>query len=448
MKGEPSEEDKLGIPMLPGFKGKILPVLIVYSIATALFTLLGEPIALVVGSWATVTTIMLWPVGKALGRRYTTYKTSWFIIGVVSMIGIPLFGYLIIISNDPLTKYVSVVALVLDIGVWGIPLSTKSAFSHPVSMLFRPDLLFGDGRLLAGGIVAVGFGMVNIFGPPGAMPKGNWYALFLVIILGLIQIIPLRGMMKMRNRISRLLFDKWNSYFATVVKESYLIIAIAALMFGLHNFFGGVTPFTMNVLAGSSEGLVIMATFAFFVILARAWYKKYKIGDPFVVESIAQSIVKHSIFGIGLVGFLYGYLNVMIGSFPRLPNAGNYLHQSTIGSLMLVWGLTLLVPIRAWAQGNQRGAMMRQMVEIVLPSLNEDLRAKGMKKVVDAVSDLPEGSRLRIVKDMVSFLREMEDKDKEKVMKTQFQLISSLPSEKRMVMIRAMDHAMMSQSPS
>ena len=360
------------------------------------------------------------------------------------MIGIPLFGYLIITSTDPLTKLASLIGLAVDIGFWGIPLSLKGAFSPPILMLFRPDLIFGDGRILAGGIVALGFGMKYIFTnvPLGGIPVGNWYALFSVIILALIHIIPLRGMWKMRNRMSRLLFDKGSSFFTTAAKEFYLILAVAALMFSFHNFFGGVTPFTRNVLAGSSEGLTIMVISALFVILVRAWYKKYRIGDPFIIESFSQSLVKHVILAIGLIGFMYGLLNVMAGGFPRQPNVGNDLYLTVVGGIMLVWGMILLVPLRAWGQMNQRQAMMRQMVEILLPTLGNQLRAKAMRKVINAVSDLPERRRMRIVKDMVRYLREMQPEAREKVMETQLDVLSSLSSDKRMALMRAMDFAM------
>ncbi len=433
----------LPIAMMPGFKNRILPVLIVYLVVTAAFTLLGQPIALVIGSWATITTIMFWPVGKAVGRKYTSYRTGWFILGVGSMVGIPVFGYLIISSADPVVKTISLIGLALDIGVWGIPASTRSAFSPPLPMLFRPDLIFGDGRLLAGGIVAVGLGVKFIFSnmPPGNVPVGNWYALFFVIILALVQMIPLRGVWKMRDRISRLLFDRRDSYSVAVAKESYLLIAIAALMFSFHNFFGGVVPFTRNVLAGSNDGMAITLISAIFIIFARSWYKKYRIGDPFIVESLGQSLVKHAIFAVGLVGLVYGFLNVMLGGFPRTPNVGGDLYLTTIGLGMLVWGIILLIPIRAWAQVNQRRAMMRQMVEVLLPRLNDEQRAKTMGKVIEAVSELSEERRLKIVGDMASFIGELGAEDKEKVMKTQLQVISSLQPEKRIAIMKAMDLA-------
>ncbi len=429
--------------MMPGFKKRILPVLVVYWVLTTIFALLNQPVALVIGSWATVTTIMIWPVGAPLGKAYRSYRTAWFIIGVASMVGIPLFGYLIIVSTDSMVKYAALLGLAVDIGVWGIPASTKRAFSRPIPMLFRPDLIFGDGRILAGGIVAVGLGIVSIFGPPGIAPKGNWYALFSVIVLALIQIIPIRGMWKMRNRLSRLLFDRWDGYLATVAKESYLIIAVVALMFSFHNFFGGVIPFTRNVLAGSNEGLAVMVVAALFIILVRSWYKKYRIGDPFIVESFSQGLVKHGILAMGLVGFVYGLVNVMMGQFPRTFNTGNFLYQSLIGAIMLAWGVMLLVPVRSWAQCNQRKAMIRQMVEVVLPKLSDDLRVKAIKKVITAVLQIPEERRAKIVKDMTTFLGEMDEKDRQKVMKTQLEVLSSLPEDKRLVMMKAMDNAML-----
>jgi len=437
-------EQVLPVPLMPGFKRQVLPVLVVYWLLSVALATLGQPAALVVGAWATVTTIMMWPVGRQLGRAYKSYRTTWFVIGVLSMLGIPAFGYLMIDSTQPAVKLAALIALAIDIGLWGIPASTRSAFSNPVRMLFRPDLIFGDGRILAGGIVAIGFGIKFVFSdmPPGNIPNGNWYALFLVIVLALVQIIPLRGMWKMRNRISRVLFDRWESYAAVAAKELYLLLAVVALMFGFHNFYGGVTPFTRNVLAGSEQGFVIMVAFGLFIVLARSYYKKYEIGDPFITESFGQGLVKHSILAVGLIGFMYGYLNVMLGGFPKMPNVGNNLYLSILGVMMILWGVTLLVPLRAWAQSNQRRAMMRQMVEVILPALNDNLRLRAMRKIVGAVARLPEARRLGLVTDMLRFLGEMTAADREKVMKTQLEVLSSLEPDERIGMMKAMDYAM------
>jgi hypothetical protein len=428
--------------MMPGFR-RMLPLLVLYWVLASASAVLGQSAAFVIASWATVTTIMLWPVGGALGRGYGTYRTPWFVVGVGSMVGIPLFGYLIVSSPISDVKLAALFGLAVDIGVWGILASTRGAFSSPIRMLFRPDLIFGDGRLLAGGVVAIGLGMKFIFSdmPPGNVPVGNWYALLFVILLGLIQMIPLRGMWKMRNRMSRVAFDRWGGYWTTVAKESYLLLAVAALMFGFHNFFGGVTPLTRNVLMGSTEGLAIMGGSAFFVVLVRAWYKKNVIGDPFLVESYGQSLLKHSILVVGLVGFVYGFLHLMLGGFPRLPNAGDDLYLSVLGILILAWGIALLVPIRVWAQGNQRRAIMGQMVQVLLPSLDDESLGRAVGKVVRAVSQLSQDRRLDMVKEMYGHLHSMSSADKERVMRALLAGVSSLSPVDRIEMMSAMDGA-------
>jgi hypothetical protein len=427
---------------MPGFR-RLLPVLVIYWVLTSVITLLGQPAGLVIGSWATVTTIMLWPVGRTLGRGYFSYRAAWFVVGVGSMVGIPMFGYLIVSSPNPAVRLLALFGLAVDIGAWGIPASTRRAFSDPIHMFFRPDLIFGDGRLLAGGIVAIGLGMKFIFSdmPPGNVPIGNWYAIFFVILFGLIQMIPLRGMWKMRNRVSSIAFDKWDGYWITAARESYLLVAATALMFGFHNFFGGVSPLTRNVLVGSGEGLALMLASALFIVIVRPWYKKYVIGDPFLVESFGQSLVKHYILVVGLVGFVYGYLHVMLGGFPRAPNAGEDLYLSVLGLATLAWGIALLVPVRAWAQANQRSAMMGQMVQVLLPALDDQSRGAAVSKVVRAVSQLPKDARLRIVKEMLGHLGSMAGPDREKVMKALIGSVSSLPPEGRVAMMRAMDGA-------
>jgi len=432
---------KIKLPIFPTFKNRILPVLIVYWTLAVIFTSLNFSISLVIAAWATVTTIMLWPVERSF--RYTQYRTPWFIIGVLSMIGIPLFGYLIITTTSAWIKYFSIIGLAIDIGIWGIPLCLRSAFGKPVRMLFRPDLLFGDGRVLAGGIVALGLGIKFIFtnSPHGNIPNGNWYALFSVIVLGLIHIIPLRGMWKMRNRITRMLIGKWKSFWATALKEFYLIVAITFLLFSFHNFFGGAIPFTKNVLAGSMEGTIIMILASLYIILLRSYYK-IKIGDPFFFETTKQTLIKHLIFVSGLIPFFYGYVNVMVGGFPRMPNTGEFSYLTVIGLALLIWGIILLIPIRTWAQRNQREAMMEQMIKIILPTLskedrililskalnkaasvNDEVRYKVMKVMFSKVSELDEYSRKTIISSMMECLTKLEDSKRKQIMSTMDKII-------------------------
>jgi len=434
---------ELGLPMHPSFRKKILPLLILYWIIAVVLAIVGQPAALVVALWGSITTIMLWPVSEHYGEG----RKPWFVIGVLSMIGIPLFGYMIISATSATVKFAALLALVVDIGIWGVPLCMKNAFGKPVKMLFRPDLLLGDGRILAGGIVAVGLGIKLIFtnAPHGDVPIGNWYALFFVIVFGLLQIIPMRGMWKIRNRISAILFNKSTSLTATALREIYLFVAITLLLFGFHNFFGGVIPFTKNVLAGSIPGLLIMLASASATVILRSWYKKNVIGAPFIVESYSQSLVKHAIFAVGLIIFMYGFVNVMVGGFPRVPNSGSFQYLTIIGGVLVAYGVIMLVPVRSWAQGNQRDAIVGQMVYAILPRLESKHRALVMKKVIDAVAGLSEKRRSKMVKVMVNSLKLLHKNERDAVMQTQIDVLSELPADKRLALMKAIDEAIVSQ---
>jgi hypothetical protein len=278
--------------------------------------------------------------------------------------------------------------------------------------------------------------------PPGDTPHGNWYAFFLIIILGLYQLIPLRGLTKMRTMVSRTLYGKKTGYGITVLKELYLVVAISLMLFAAHNFFGGVTPFTRNVLAGSSEGLTIMIISGTIMIVLRAWYKKH-IGDPFFKETVAQSLIKDLILVVGMTFYFYGYINVMVDDFPRSFNLGPNSYLTLIGLGLYIWGIILLIPLRAWARQHQRFGIMEQMMHVVVPSLDSDSRKSLVKKIVTAISEMPEKAMLKMVKFHMMNLQKMPDEQRQSLIKTQLIVLSELPSENRARMMKAMDSVTM-----
>ncbi len=435
----------MALPLFPDFRSKILPVLAVYWAAALVFSLVyssGLPLA--IAGVLSPMTIMLWPVGRRFGLKYTEYRTPWFIASTISMVGVLLTAGLIIdtVAGPPI-KYIALVTLVVVvIGLFGLLTAHRRAFGKPMKLFFRPDLILGNNRVLAGGLAALAIGMKFMFSnaPPGDIPVGNWYALLFLIVLGLYQIIPLRGLIKMRTMVSRMAYDKKGSYGITVLKELYLVVAISLLLFSAHNFFGGVTPFTNNVLAGSSFGVSIMVVSGAILVLLRAWYKKH-IGDPFFKETFAQSVVKDTILVVLITVFFYGFINVMVGKATL--NNGQFSYLTLMGLGLYAFGAILLIPVRAWIRQNLQYGSMRQMIHMVLPSLNEESRAKALGKIIKTVADLPENRRLELVKNMVGFLNEMPQKDRDKVMKTQLQIISSLAPNERLKIMKAMDSAMM-----
>ncbi len=433
----------LGIPLFPGFLRRVLPVLAVYWFAAFFVTLLGYPMALVIAVWATATTIMVWPVASG-HARYLTIRHPWFLVAVASMADIPIASYFMIGPTSSLIKYIALISLVVDIGIWGIAASLKRVFGKPLKMLFRPDLLFGDGRILAGSIVAIGFGMKFMFTnmPPGNVPIGQWYAIFAAMVLGLIQIIPLRGMMKMRNGMSRMLFGRMNSLWATMVHELYLVVAVFAIMFSFSNFFAGVIPFTKNIMAGSNLGLTLIIVSSLFIIIVRSLYKKYTVGDPFAFETRRQSVVKNAILAIGLVGFVYGLIIFMVGGGLRTVNTGANAYLTIMGASLLTWGVILLVFIRSWAQENRRAAITAQTVEILLPNVSEDVRRRAMSKMMPVIAHMPKERRIEVVGWMMNAMSEMPEHNRMKVMKTQMLVMSELADEERKAIMEAQNVVM------
>lgn len=436
----------LNLPLFPGFKSRILPVLAVYwIIAIPLSILYYSGLPLVIAGWLSPTTIMLWPVGRKFGLSYGEYRTPWFVVSVASMAGVPLtVGWIISTPfSDQFTKHLALVILIaIVIGAFGVEVAHRRAFGKPIKMFFRPDLILGSNRILAGGLACIAIGMKFMFsnGPPGDTPIGNWFAFFLIILLGLYQLIPLRGLTKMRTMVSRMLYDKKSGYGITILKELYLVVAISLMLFGAHNFFGGVIPFSRNVLAGSVPGLTIMITAGTAMVVLRSWYKKH-IGDPFFKETMAQSVLKDLILLVGMTIYFYGFINVMIGGFPRTLNSGPYEYLALIGVGLYVSGIVLLIPLRAWARQNQKYGVMQQMMHVMIPSLDTESRRKVIKKVIVAISEMPEKMRLQMVKFHMKNLQSMPEEDRKILMMTQMDVLSELPSENRARMMKAMDSA-------
>ena len=127
---------------------------------------------------------------------------------------IPLTGFAIQSDWSFAAKSWVFFGLVADLTVFGIVASWPWAHARPIAMFFRPDLLFGDGRILATGILALVFGIRYMMGPKPpdvlwAMPKWEWYAILLAIVGGLVPMIAGRGMAKLLMRMQRVRFDRW-----------------------------------------------------------------------------------------------------------------------------------------------------------------------------------------------------------------------------------------------
>lgn len=215
------------LPVLVGFRDEILPVLVAYWVVAALLYLrFGREWAFPVAVWATVTTIMLWPVGRRLCRRYLSYRTPLFILGVLSMAYIPFLGFALETDWSFTTKALIFFGAIADLTLFAILPSLRPAIGRPIEMFFKPDLLFGDGRVLCCGIISLVAGMRYMFGPipvePFPLPVWNWWGILLAMLGGFIPMIPVRGMVKLWMRMAGMMRERWQGWRAVVVREVML----------------------------------------------------------------------------------------------------------------------------------------------------------------------------------------------------------------------------------
>lgn len=462
----PSASRIARLPTLVGFREEILPALLVLWAAIVLaFIVWRQDFLFPLGVWATVTILMLWPVGRRLYREYSSYRRPLFILGVLSMASLPALGFFLqfLPPTGPDGPYLPrtwvLLAVVAVLTTFSMVAATRAAIGKPIGMYFRPDLLFGEGRVLGTGMIALGLSMRFLFGdfpemPPHiAAPRGNWWGLAFAIVFGLIQIIPLRGMFKMRSRLTRMVEGRRTGWGWMIVSESWLVLASLALLIGFHNVFMGTIPILQPSLMGLNAmrfqeaglpGLISTALAALFIVFVRGGYKK-AIGDPFIKETLLHSIVKAAFLLVGFLWLFYSFLHVMGGlPFPAKPNTAFY--PALIGWSLLAWGVLLLGPIRIWAQHNQRLAMLEQMAAVLLPAQTAKKRKEVMLQVMHALGECPDGQRLSYMRTMQRTLNEAPPEVRQMMTELRMECLVELGSGERRKLMAAMDRVMIGES--
>ncbi len=108
---------------------------------------------------------MLWPVGRHLGLSYFRYRRPVFVLAIVTMWFIPATGWVMESDWSFTTKSAIFFALPPLIAIGGVLVALPWAQARPVPMFFRPDLIFGDGRVIVGGMLGVALGLRYMFAP-------------------------------------------------------------------------------------------------------------------------------------------------------------------------------------------------------------------------------------------------------------------------------------------
>ncbi len=397
------------LPVFEGFLGELLPTLaVLWGLLIALYLISRQPLWWAVLPWATVTTLMLWPVGWSLDRTYFSYRSPLFVLGVLSMAYIIGAGLAFMSPLPFMTKSWVFWGLAADLTVLAIIPSLPRAIGRPIGMFFRPDLLFGDGRVLCCGTLAMVLGLRYMIGTPakgGApwpVPAWDWYAILVAISLGFIPLIAVRGLLKLLLRLRRLRDGAWGGWGSTLVREGLLVLTILAIGYGFHNAFLGRQPFTWGFLNIPAfwEALAILLAGAFFLVVVRGAYKKH-VGDPFIAETLRQTWIKQILYVVGALILFYGLMSLLHTDAAHYRIGQAHLRtlnldrpaQFWIGFAIFLWGLVVLLPFRVLAQHYQRQAIVSQMAAVILPTFPEAQRRKVMSKFLAAVSRMPASQR-------------------------------------------------------
>lgn len=398
--GEPAAPETrvpLRLPLLVGFGTEILPALVLVWVAiAAAFVLSDRDWLWPVGLWASVTLTMLWPVGRHLGRPYFSYRRPAFVIAVLTMAYIPLAGFALEAEWSFTARSVVFFGLPAALTLFGIVAALPWAQARPIEMFFRPDLLFGDGRVLITGILAVTFGIHYMMGPqpPDArwgLPRWDWYGILLMMIAGLIPAIAGRGMVKLLIRMQRVRFDRGYGWGWVIVRELLLLATMLGLVFGFRHAFMGKHPFTIPVKTDYAlfwQALAIMAAATLWLIFVRGGYKK-RIGEPFIRETTPQTALKELLLVAGIVPSIYAFMSMLTGRWLDFNTGAPLL----IGAVGFSWGVLMLTLFRVIAQEYQRRGLVRQMVAVMLPREGLAVRERVIAKMLATLRAMGEHRR-------------------------------------------------------
>lgn len=388
------------LPILPGFGREALPALALWWVVMlGLFFGLDDTYYLAIALVGTPTLVMLWPVGRPLGRRYLSYRPLPWVAAIATMWIIPATGLVLTETDWSFnTKSGAFFALPAVIAFGGILVALPWAQARPpLRMFFRPDLLFGDGRTLVGGTLMLLLGYRYLFAghPPGtrwALPVWNWYSLAYGVGLAIIPIVLMRGMLKYVQRLMRLRDGMFSGYPSLAFREWILLLFALNFAWAFHHIFIGRTVFTtigdpgfFPITTRFWIGIGIMGAAAWWLLVVKGGFKKL-IGEPFFFESFVQTLQKQLVFTLGWAAFFYGYMSMlnstMFGSIQPWDD------QSAAGLGFLVMGVLVLTVGRAIAQHYQRQGFLAHFAGVILPAQADLARERMMLRVLEGMARL------------------------------------------------------------
>jgi hypothetical protein len=373
--------------------------------------------------------------------------------------------------------------LPVDLTVFAILPSLRWAIGRPLDMFFRPDLLFGDGRVLCCGTIAFVLGMRYFVGhppPPGVqvpIPKWDWFGIYYAIVLGFIPLIAVRGMLKLLMRMRRIRDERWGGWVATAARELVLVVTVLNIGFGFHNVFKGLHPFAQSHTAFHNWTWVpalTLAAAALWLVFVRGGFKRL-IGEPFIKETLAHTFIKQMLYVIGLLVLMWSFMSILdtepedikhagfvqihppaveeapghmmpMREVRRWPDSGFALPGikgiiigpwNWVGLGLFLWGFVVLVPFRMVAQHYQRQAIVGQMAAVVLPRLRPGHRRRILAKMIQALVIMPEGQRQAMMRAMLEGLSVASPTVRALMAQERLSLVVELPADVRRQVMRS-----------
>lgn len=433
------------LPVVPRGHEVLAALVLLWTAAVIVFVAQEDEWVWTVGLWATVTTLMTWPVLRAGGRPYLSYRRPLFLLGVAGMAGLPVLVWSLFTGWSGEVKFSLLLAVVLELGVTAFLASLPRAVGRPVPMFFKPDLIFGDGRVLVAGIIALLLGTRLLFFEPMPgqfpvpVPAGSWWGLLFAIGLGIVPIIPIRGVTKILLRHQRMARGGLRGPIASGLRELVLVVGALDIMYGFHNIFLGTNPFADDVIAWHWGGFGVVLGSAALIVVVRGFIVKRWIGDPFVKETPAQALVKQLLLLAGLGGLAYGFIVTVAGRW-FTDVAGGWALAAAIP--LLAFAVLLLVPGRLVAHHVQRRSIMAQMMTTILPRSSERDRRAIMATMLGGVADSPRKHAARIARTMLETFAALPDETRSFMTEERTAVLAALPPETRKRVMRAMDAAM------
>lgn len=423
-------------------------------ITTVSISPLGDPLLFLgIALISAVVSLMIYPVA---GRgAYFFYRLPVCIAGFVFM---PLFIPLSSVLRAPLDLTPKAYAiLVIMVGLWasGAWMASKRAEGYYVRgceirpmVPFRPDFIFPGGVLLVKGVILTGVGLMIMIHDHLSLPRWNWWG-FVFAFVGIVLLIPIRGMVKMfLGRRARLFGDRGLG----LGKELLLFVGLLILLYGFVSAFKGFTPFTaIGVLPRYSSlpdppgwlGLVlIVLSFIVFVPL-HGWVKRKL---PEGAESWGQLYGKQALLYLGILLLVLGYIQVFNLSRDATMTGDPYLgfHADknpfgfAVGAILFSLGAVLILALRPLALRNEFAATLRNMAGVIADA-PVDVRRAFMEKRIAVLASMPEDQRDVHVRLMLEGLKGLPGDVATGLRGTMLELMVKLTPEGRMGIMRSMD---------